>query len=98
MQELAGQLQDLEKKVQTLLRDYQQTKARLSDLHTENQHLKSVIEYQKTQLADLKHQTEVGGIARSIESGGLDSQEFSQKIDEYVRKIEHCIAYLNKQL
>jgi len=97
MENLDEQLSAFEKKFFILLKEFQQAKALLIKLKEENKELHLLIDQQQEQLAELLHNQKLGKIAYSLE-GTQNTQELNKKIDEYVRKIDSCIAYLNQQV
>lgn len=90
-------VQELEKKVQLLLKEYNYTKVALERMTAENDKLKAVIKEQKQQLSGFDYHQKIGQIAETLEKE-QNPEVLKRKIDEYIEKIDNCISYLNAQL
>jgi len=94
---LGTSVQALEKKVQLLLKEYNYTKVALERITTENQHLKKIIQQQKQELSQFDYHQTLGELTETLKKE-QNPKVLERKIDEYITKIDNCIAYLNAQL
>ena len=94
-QELHEQLKVLEKKIQTLVREYQHSQHSLQKVRTENEQLRRLVEQQNEQLDTLMYETTL------LKSGQVvpnPEHDLAGQLSEYIEKIDRCIQYLNNQL
>ncbi len=94
-QELHEQLKVLEKKVQTLVREYQHSQHSLQKAKAENEQLRRLVEQQNEQLDTLMYE------ATLLKSGQVvpnPEHDLAEQLAEYIEKIDRCIQYLNNQL
>jgi len=90
-------LQRLESRVRQVLKAYQAMQARAQKLEEENESLKNALEEKNRQVKDFQYQLEISKLVNSMgeEQDGLE--EFRSKIDEYIREVDLCINFLNRE-
>ncbi len=91
-------LQRLESRVRQILKAYQAMQAHAQKLEEENEILKNALEEKNRQVKDFQYQLEISKLVNSMgeEQDGLE--EFRNKIDEYIREVDVCINFLNRDL
>ncbi len=95
---LKTSLSKTEKRIARLLTKYSQMQATLKSLKEENEQLKNIINQQNQTINDFQYKTKISKIVESLAGGTDDVMELRTKIDEYIKELDNCIAYLNKQL
>ena len=96
--QLNERVDSLEKQIVALTERYSDSKQTLEELKAENRELKNVIDEQKAAMESLKSDFQIGRIVKTLKEGKLTTEELNQKLDEYIRKTDSCIAFLNRQL
>ncbi|TAD99972.1 MAG: hypothetical protein EAZ97_07260 [Bacteroidetes bacterium] len=91
-------LRELEKKIQVLRKEYLQMQANLQKANSRIEELNAKVEEQEVRLQEQEQQEHIDKIADTLEINGLKSAELQPVLDEYIQKIDHCIAFLSTQL
>ena len=68
----------------------------ISDLRTENEQLKKTIQAQNDELKSFKNKDKIIKIVEGVTGGDEKSAVLKHKINEYIKEIDKCIAYLSK--
>ncbi len=92
---ILNQLLELEKQLERLLNQHATLKNEISAFKIENTALKSVVEKQKEELLFFQNQDKISKIVSSIAEDTHKSTELKLKINEYIKEIDKCIAYLS---
>ncbi len=85
----------LERKLNLLLGEFKNLKEELSILRNENSELKNIIKTRDEQLSNFQNKNNISKIVNTI-SVEEDNTELKRSIDNYIREIDKCIAYLSK--
>ena len=93
---LAGKLSTLERKLKLLLAEHQRTQQEVDQLREENTELKSVIRTKEEQLESFKNKINISKIVNSATVEESESAELKQKLSDYIKKIDLCIAHLSE--
>ncbi len=93
---LKAQLTSLERKMKLLINDYQQAKKEVEQLQSENNSLKSAAQEKEEQINSFQNTIKIGKIVGSIDAEESSSSDLKNRVDEYIREIDKCIAHLNK--
>ncbi len=93
---LHTELNALERKVQLLLNEFQNTKNELNILKAENQDLKSALKQKDERIKDFQNQDKISKIVGSIGKSEEEASEMKGKIDEYIKEIDKCILHLTR--
>ena len=93
---ILSQLLDLEKRLEKLLTEHKEIKNELVEVKKENVALKSAVEKQKEDLLFFQNQDKISKIVSSIAEDTHKSTELKLKINEYIKEIDKCIAYLSE--
>jgi len=88
---------NIESKVKKIISLYNSLKKEKEEILQENNTLKSEVEDRKTDIKRLEEKIKLLRITRSVSAQDVEkNKESRQKINEYVREIDKCIALLNK--
>lgn len=91
-------LDKLETKIRRLVDAHKVLNTKLKAAYTENHNLKMILDKKNEDLLHFKNQDKIAKIVSSISSGDKSSTELKLKINEYIKEIEKCIAYLSEEL
>ena len=88
---------NIESKVKKIISLYNSLKKEKEEILQENNTLKSEVEDRKTDIKRLEEKIKLLRITKSVSAQDVEkNKESRQKINEYVREIDKCIALLNK--
>jgi hypothetical protein len=85
----------LERKLNLLLGEFKNLKEELSILRNGNSELKDIIKTKDEQLSNFQNKNNISKIVNTI-SVEEDNTELKKSIDNYIREIDKCIAYLSE--
>lgn len=88
------QLQRIESKLNKLILRYNQTQDALGKAQEKIQQLEAVIQLQEEQIKNFQNQDNITKIVNTIAADAANATELKLKINEYIREIDKCIAYL----
>jgi chromosome segregation ATPase len=88
------QLNRIETKVRALLLRYQETQERLAEARQEIERLQTEIRAKDEELKNFQNQDNITKIVNNIAVDSANATELKLKINEYIREIDKCIAYL----
>ena len=90
-------VENIEKKVSKLIQLYQSVQKEKEEILTENNKLKSDLTDKDESIKKLEEKIKLLRITKSVSTQDDErNKESRQKINEYVREIDKCIALLNK--
>ena len=90
-------VENIEKKVSKLIQLYQSVQKEKEVILTENNKLKSDLSDKEESIKKLEEKIKLLRITKSVSTQDDErNKESRQKINEYVREIDKCIALLNK--
>ena len=93
---LKTNLAGLERKILVLINEHKSLKEQIKSLKTENQELKSGVKARDEQLGNFKNQIKISKIVDNISPEDGSVSELKKKVDDYIREIDKCIAYLSR--
>lgn len=93
---LNNELQSLERKLSMLLKEHAMLKEELLFLKRENTELKQVIKQKDESLNSFQNQFKINKLVNTIGTGGKDTSELKEKIDDYIKEIDNCIVQLTR--
>jgi len=93
---LKTNLNGLERKILVLINEHKSLKDEIKSLKTENQELKSGVKSRDEQLGNFKNQIKISKIVDNISPEDGSVSELKKKVDDYIREIDKCIAYLSR--
>lgn len=88
------QLSRIESKLNRLVARYGQIQAALDKAQEEIQELHKVIEQKETEIKNFQNRDNITKIVDTIAADAANATELKLKINEYIREIDKCIAYL----
>mgnify|MGYP001383521117 CR=1 FL=1 len=90
-------VESIENKVNNIISLYNSLKKEKEEILEENTNLRSVILERDNNIKSLEEKIKLLRITKSVGDHDLEiNKESRQKINEYVREIDKCIALLNK--
>ena len=90
-------VENIERKVSKLIKLYQSVQKEKEDILTENNKFKSDLSNKDESIKKLEEKIKLLRITKSVSTqDDKRNKESRQKINEYVREIDKCIALLNK--
>ena len=90
-------VENIEKKVSKLIKLYQSVQKEKEEILTENNKLESDLSDKDETINRLEEKIKLLRITKSVSTQDDErNKESRQKINEYVREIDKCIALLNK--
>ena len=90
-------VENIEKKVSKLIQLYQSVQKEKEEILTENNKLESDLSDKDETIKRLEEKIKLLRITKSVSTQDDErNKESRQKINEYVREIDKCIALLNK--
>ena len=95
---LQQKLDQLEAKVRKLADAYKSLNVKLRTSYTENHNLKMILDKKNEELSNFKNQDKITKIVSSMSGDEKSSTELKLKINEYIKEIDKCIAYLSEEL
>jgi len=91
-------LDQLEAKTRKLVDAYKSLNVKLKSAYTENYNLKMILDKKNEELLNFKNQDKIAKIVSSISADEKSSTELKIKINEYIKEIDKCIAYLSEEI
>ena len=91
-------LELLSSNVETLLYQYKELKSAYENTVVENKKLKSLLEEQNEKLNDFQYKAKISKIVQYLAVEDLSAEELRTKIDEYIKEIDNCLAYLSREV
>ncbi len=88
------QVARLEQQVARLIAHYQASQKSLDEARYVIKHLQSVIDEKDTEIKNFQNRDNISKIVNTIAAESADTTELKLKINEYIREIDKCIAYL----
>jgi cell division protein FtsB len=88
------QLHRIESKLTKLIQRYNQTLEALGKAQQEIRELQSVIHMKEAEIKNFQNQDNITKIVNTIAADAANATELKLKINEYIREIDKCIAYL----
>jgi len=86
----------IESKVKRVMDLHKRVKDENYKLHVEKDQLLKVLDEGRSAIVDLEEQNKRIKLARSLADSGETSLDVKLRINEMVREIDKCIAFLNK--
>ena len=93
---LEKKLATLERKLRLLLNEHQTLQQEVSQLRVENGDIKKLLKAKEEQIDGFKDKVTINKIAHSVTAEDGESAEMKQKLSEYIKRIDLCIAHLSE--
>ncbi len=88
------QLRNVEAKVSKLINRYQSIQRELTTAQAEIKRLGTALHEKEQEIKNFQNQENIGKIVKTIAADAANATEIKLKINEYIREIDKCIAYL----
>jgi len=89
-------LDRLERQVTSLVAAYQQLREELADAQTTIQHLRADVRDRDRQLKDFQNQENIVKLVNTIAGDPAHATELKHRLNDYIREIDKCLAYLRE--
>jgi hypothetical protein len=86
----------LEDKIKKLIEAYDQSLLETKELREENAFLKSLVKNKEEEIKNFQNQFKISKIVTTLADDTHRKAELKLKINEYIREIDKCIAYLKE--
>ncbi len=94
---LESKMKKLQETVILLLAEHKKLKEEYILGKRENEKLKALVEEQNEKINDFQYKTKISKIVDYLAVDPTSSTDLRIKLDEYIKEIDYCIAYLNKE-
>ncbi len=95
-QSLTSEFSMLERKIEWLVNQHIALKDQISQLHEENAQLQSVIYQKEEEINHFQKTIKISKIVNNAVANQENTTELKRTINEYIRKIDRCIAHLSQ--
>ena len=92
---LSSNLKALERKIVMLLNERKSLKEEVNRLMSENKDLRETLSLKGQQLDNFKNKIKITKIADRIDPEDGNISELKNKVEEYIKEIDKCIAHLS---
>lgn len=90
-------LETVKKKLEKLIKMYELTKEELRLVKEENEELMNLVKEKEEKIHDFQNREKINKIVSHVtEDSGERITELKQKINEYIKEIDRCIAHLSE--
>jgi FtsZ-binding cell division protein ZapB len=86
----------LEEKIKKLIEAYNESLLEVKELKEENAFLKSLVKSKEEEVKNFQNQFKISKIVTTLADDTHRKVELKLKINEYIREIDKCIAYLKE--
>jgi cell division protein FtsB len=86
----------LERKIAVLVNEHKRLKDEIRRLKTENLELRHLLGSREEQLEYFRNQAKIAKLVDNLRSEDGSTSELKKKVDDYIREIDRCIAYLSR--
>ena len=87
-------LQQIEDKLRKMIQRHQEVQQRLLQAQQQLKELEGLLEEKDEQIKNFQNQENIVKIVDTIAGNPANSTELKLKLNEYIREIDKCIAYL----
>ncbi|MBC5993678.1 hypothetical protein [Pontibacter cellulosilyticus] len=88
------QLQHIEEKLRKLISRYTDVQQKFAQAQEEIKFLEGLVQEKEQQIKNFQNQDNIVKIVDAIAGNTANSTELKLKLNEYIREIDKCIAYL----
>lgn len=96
MNKLSSELQSLELLLQKLVAAHEDLKNEVKHLRSENAALRSRMEHKEAEINNFQNKIKISKIVDGIAVDKDETAELKQKLNEYIKEIDRCIAQLSE--
>ena len=86
----------LEDKIKKLIEAYDHSLIEIKELREENAFLKSLVKNREEEIKNFQNRDKISKIVTTLADDTHRKAELKLKINEYIREIDKCIAYLKE--
>ena len=91
-----AEISALERKVEILIQQQKDARAEIQQLKDDNTRLKSALSQKDEQIAHFQNTIKINKIANHTVADKSETTELKRTINEYIKKIDKCIAQLSQ--
>lgn len=88
------QVQQIERKLRQVLGRYTEVQERLQQAYAEIERLEEALHRKDEEIKNFQNQDNIAKIVDTIAVDAANATELKLKLNEYIREIDKCIAYL----
>ncbi|PTX12237.1 hypothetical protein C8N40_11435 [Pontibacter mucosus] len=88
------QLRQIEDKLRKMIQRHQEVQQRLLQAQQQLKELEGLLEEKDEQIKNFQNQENIVKIVDAIAGNAANSTELKLRLNEYIREIDKCIAYL----
>jgi septal ring factor EnvC (AmiA/AmiB activator) len=96
IESISAKLDSLESKIKKLIELNHYTKEELRNCKNENEVLRKQLDIKNDELKNFQNQHKISKIANAVVEDKKLTNDYKNKINEYIKEIEKGLAYLNK--
>lgn len=96
MDQYRAKIEQILKRTERLVGQYDKLKQELADVQEENRQLKEQLEQKSEKVHDLDHELSMVKVAKQLSAFPEEEKvELKKKINEFIKEIDKCVALLN---
>lgn len=95
-QSVLSEISALERKVELLIQQQKDARAEIQQLKNDNARLQSVVSQKDEQITRFQNTIKINKIANHTVADKSETTELKRTINEYIKKIDRCIAQLSQ--
>lgn len=96
MDQYRAKIEQILKRTERLVGQYDKLKQELADVQEENRQLKEQLEQKNEKMHDLDHELSMVKVAKQLSAFPEEEKvELKKKINEFIKEIDKCVALLN---
>ena len=88
--------QEIKQKLLILIERYQEAKDELHEVKIENELLRKELAQKNERIKNFQNQDKINKIVSNVALEEVEIEELKAKLDNYIKEIDRCIAYLNE--
>ncbi|MEM6843015.1 MAG: hypothetical protein AAF632_12375 [Bacteroidota bacterium] len=93
---LLSEIATLERKVEILLTEHKSLREKLQQAQLDNKELKQALAYREEEINNFKKSIKISKLAQFTVADRSETTEIKRTINEYIKKIDKCIAHLSQ--
>ncbi|MEM8967462.1 MAG: hypothetical protein AAGE93_13655 [Bacteroidota bacterium] len=93
---LLSEIATLERKVEMLLAEHKSLREKLQQTQYDNEELKRVLASRDAEIDNFKKSIKISKLAQFTVANQNETTEVKRTINEYIKKIDKCIAHLSQ--
>ncbi|MEM9829406.1 MAG: hypothetical protein AAF944_02145 [Bacteroidota bacterium] len=93
---LLSEIATLERKVEILLTEHKSLREKLQQAQLDNKELKQALASREEEINNFKKSIKISKLAQFTVADRSETTEIKRTINEYIKKIDKCIAHLSQ--